>query len=94
MGLGVSIISDKIFIENQTMITIDFSYKLKLGNDSAVFLELKGWNSYSADPTSLLGSTNIPDPAQKSLSRFNPNMGVGFLFKMAVYMCPVLCPDY
>ena len=28
VGLGVSIISDKIFIENQTMLTIDFSYKL------------------------------------------------------------------
>ena len=84
VGLGVSIISDKIFIENQTMITIDFSYKLTLGKDSAVFLGIKGGgNSYSADPTSLLGSTNIPDPAQKSLSRFNPNMGVGFLFKMA-----------
>ena len=29
VGLGISIISDKIFIENQTMLTIDFSYKLK-----------------------------------------------------------------
>jgi type IX secretion system PorP/SprF family membrane protein len=83
VGLGISIISDKIFIENQTMITLDFSYKLTLGNDSAVFLGIKGGgNSYSADPTPLLGFTTIPDPAQKSLSRFNPNMGVGFLFKM------------
>lgn len=83
VGLGVSIITDRIFIENQTMFTIDFSYKLTLNNDGAVFLGIKGGgNSYSADPTPLLGFTNIPDPAQKSLSRFNPNMGVGFLFKM------------
>ena len=52
------------------MITLDFSYKLTLGNDSAVFLGIKGGgNSYSADPTPLLGFTTIPDPAQKSLSR-------------------------
>lgn len=83
VGLGVSIISDKIFIENQTMLTVDFSYKLTLTNDGALFLGIKGGgNSYSADPTPLLGFTNIPDPAQKSLSRFNPNMGVGFLFRI------------
>ena len=83
MGLGVSVISDKIFIENQTTLTIDFSYKLTLSNESALFLGIKGGgNSYSADPTPLEGFTNIPDPAQKTLSRFNPNMGVGFLLKM------------
>ena len=83
VGLGVSVISDKIFIENQTTLTIDFSYKLTLSNESALFLGIKGGgNSYSADPTPLEGFTNIPDPAQKTLSRFNPNMGVGFLLKM------------
>lgn len=83
VGLGISIISDKIFIENQTMLTIDFSYKLTLSNDGILFLGIKGGgNSYNADPTPLLGFSEIPDPAQKSLSRFNPNMGVGFLFKI------------
>ena len=83
VGLGVSVISDKIFIENQTTLTIDFSYKLTLSNESALFLGIKGGgNSYSADPTPLEGFTNTPDPAQKILSRFNPNMGVGFLLKM------------
>ena len=83
VGLGISIISDKIFIENQTMLTIDFSYKLTLSNDGVIFLGIKGGgNSYNADSTPLLGFSEIPDPAQKSLSRFNPNMGVGFLFRM------------
>ena len=83
VGLGISIISDKIFIENQTMLMIDFSYKLTLSNDGVIFLGIKGGgNSYNADPTPLIGFSDIPDPAQKSLSRFNPNMGVGFLFKV------------
>ncbi len=86
VGIGLSIISDKIFIENQTMITIDFSYKLKLGDDSNVFLGIKGGgNSYSADPTPLSGFSQLPDPAQKSLSRFIPNMGIGFLFKKSSF---------
>ena len=86
VGLGVSIITDRIFIENQTMITVDFSYKLTLNNDGAVFFGIKGGgNSYSADPTPLSGFSEIPDPAQKSLSRFNPNMGVGILFRMGKF---------
>ena len=83
VGLGISVVSDKIFIEKQTMFAIDFSYKLKLNNDGVVFLGIKaGGNSYSANPTPLLTFVRIPDPAKKSLSRFNPNMGVGFLLKM------------
>ena len=83
VGLGISVVSDKIFIEKQTMFAIDFSYKLKLNNDRVVFLGIKaGGNSYSANPTPLLTFVRIPDPAKKSLSRFNPNMGVGFLLKM------------
>lgn len=83
VGLGISVVSDKIFIEKQTMFAIDFSYKLKLINDGVVFLGIKaGGNSYSANPTPLLTFVRIPDPAKKSLSRFNPNMGVGFLLKM------------
>ena len=83
VGLGISVVSDKIFIERQTMFAVDFSYKLKLNNDGVVFLGIKaGGNSYSANPTPLSTFTQIPDPAKKSLSRFNPNMGVGFLLKM------------
>ena len=83
VGLGISVVSDKIFIEKQTMFAIDFSYKLKLNNDGAVFLGIKaGGNSYNANPNPLSTFTQIPDPAKKSLSRFNPNMGVGFLLKM------------
>jgi len=83
VGLGISVVSDKVFIEKQTMLTIDFSYKLKLNDDGVVFLGIKaGGNSYSANSDPLSTFTQIPDPAKKSLSRFNPNMGVGFLLKM------------
>ena len=82
VGLGVSVISDKIFIENQTIITVDFSYKLSLNDDIHLFLGIKGGgNSYSADPSLLTGYSELPDPTQRSLSKFNPNLGVGFLLK-------------
>ena len=52
VGLGISLVSDKVFIEQQTFAYIDFSYKLQMSGESALFLGLKGGeNFYSADPT-------------------------------------------
>ena len=84
VGLGISVISDKIFIENQTTLTADFSYRLTLSGSSALYLGIKaGGNSYSSDPTQLVGYNSKIDPLKNSLSSFNPNLGVGFLYQIS-----------
>ena len=86
VGLGISLVSDKVFIEQQTFAYIDFSYKLQTGGESALFLGLKGGgNFYSADPTSLSAYLSVGDPSQVSLSKFNPNIGAGAYFKATNY---------
>jgi len=82
VGLGISILSDEIFIEEQTTLTADFSYQLTMANEAALYLGIKaGGNSYSADPTALRGYDSDADPVKRPLSRFNPNLGVGFLYQ-------------
>ena len=82
VGLGISVLSDKIFIENQTTITADFSYRLTLSNDAAIYLGIKaGGNSYSSDPSLLRGYNSEIDPLKNSLSSFNPNLGIGLLYQ-------------
>ena len=86
VGLGVSVVSDKIFIEQQTFTYVDFSYKLELGRDAQLFLGLKGGgNFYRADPTLLNTYDPVSDPTQISLSRFNPNIGAGAYYKASSY---------
>ena len=86
VGLGISVVSDQIFIEKQTNITADFSYRLTMANDAALFLGIKaGGNSYSADPSQLRSYRPELDPVKKPLSRFNPNMGVGFYYQSSNY---------
>ena len=86
VGLGISLVSDKVFIEQQTFAYIDFSYKLQTSGESALFLGLKGGgNFYSADPTSLSAYLSVGDPSQVSLSKFNPNIGAGAYFKATNY---------
>ena len=86
VGLGVSVVSDKIFIEQQTFTYVDFSYKLELGRDAQLFLGLKGGgNFYRADPTLLNTYDPVSDPTQISLSRFKPNIGAGAYYKASSY---------
>jgi len=78
VGLGISMVSDKVFVEEQTSAYIDFSYKLQMGDDTNLYLGLKGGgNFYNADGTGLNSYGVGIDPAQKILSRFNPNVGAG-----------------
>ena len=86
VGLGISVLSDKIFIENQTTITADFSYRLTLSNDAAIYLGIKaGGNSYRSDASLLRGYNSETDPLKISLSSFNPNLGIGFLYQSPTF---------
>ena len=77
VGLGLSVVSDKVFIEQQTFAYADSSYKLDM-ESTQLYLWLKaGGNFYSADPRVLSTYSTSSDPAQQQLSRFNPNVGAG-----------------
>jgi type IX secretion system PorP/SprF family membrane protein len=82
IGIGVSLMNDKTFIEKQTNISIDFSYKLQMNEKYNLYLGLKaGGNSYNVN-TSGLQTYNIQqDPSLMNISQFNPNIGAGAYFK-------------
>ena len=86
VGLGISIVSDKVFIEKQTFAYIDFSYKLQVEEKTTLYLGLKaGGNFYNADPIGLTTYSSLPDPSQISISSFNPNIGIGAYAKRDNY---------
>jgi type IX secretion system PorP/SprF family membrane protein len=82
IGIGVSIVSDKVFIEQQTFAYLDVSYKLQVEEKTTVFLGLKvGGNFYKSDALVLKPYSDTPDPNQISISSFNPNIGIGIYAK-------------
>jgi type IX secretion system PorP/SprF family membrane protein len=82
VGLGMTVISDKTFIEQQTYVSIDFSYKLKMSETADFYFGLKaGGNSYNVNTTGLATYNVQSDPALASISTFNPNVGVGAVYK-------------
>ena len=92
VGLGISVVSDKVFVEQQTFAYVDFSYKLDM-ESIQLYLGLKGGgNFYNADPRGLSTYMVLPDPAQKQLSRFNPNVGAGAYLKGEIFWASFSIP--
>ena len=94
LGLGLSVISDKTFIEKQTSIVVDFSYHLKLNDHYDLYFGLKaGFNSYNANTQGLITYGLQEDPNLMNLSgRFNPNFGAGAYLKHEDYFLSFSIP--
>ncbi|WP_420600891.1 type IX secretion system membrane protein PorP/SprF [Flagellimonas sp.] len=94
VGLGVSILNDQTFIENQTWVGIDFSYRLKVNEDYTLYLGLKAsGNSYSANTTGLITYGMGQDGTLMDFeNRFTPNVGVGAYLRHNDYFVSLSAP--
>ncbi len=82
LGFGMTVINDKTFIEKQTYVSLDFSYKLKMSETADLYFGIKaGGNSYNVNTTGLETYNVQSDPALGSINTFNPNVGVGAVYK-------------
>jgi type IX secretion system PorP/SprF family membrane protein len=93
LGIGVSMVNDKTFIEKQTALGIDFSYKLIMNNNTDLYLGLKaGGNFYDINTSGLQTYNQLVDPDLKSINNFNPNVGSGILLKNKKYFVSLSVP--
>ncbi len=92
-GLGLTVVNDQTFIERQTAIFIDFSYKLQVGEEINLFLGLKaGGNFFDVNANGLQTFNATIDPLLQDDSRFNPNIGIGFLVQHEHYFASLSTP--
>jgi type IX secretion system PorP/SprF family membrane protein len=94
LGLGLSVISDRTFIEKQTSIAVDFSYHLKITEKHDLYFGLKvGFNSYHANTDGLVTYGIQQDPNLMNLNgRFNPNIGAGVYLRHKDYFLSLSIP--
>lgn len=91
LGLGLSIVNDKVFIAAQTDFVIDASYKLQLDRYTNLYFGMKaGGAFYSMDYNSL----GVNDPLFSSNeSTFSPIVGVGAYLKSERYFVNISFPN-
>ena len=97
VGIGMSIINDKVDIEKSTYIAIDFSYKLRISEKSLLYFGLKaGGNFYSANGSLkyTIGESGLTsfDPFLVNINNTDPNIGIGFLLKQPKWYFSISVP--
>ena len=77
LGLGVSLINDKIGPTTENTISADLSYTIKTSEIWKLSLGVKATaNLFDLDP-SKLNPVNSADPSLQNYSKFSPNIGAG-----------------
>lgn len=87
IGLGITVVRDKVFIESSTSLNVDFSYRLQLNETLNLFLGLKaGGSTYNLDTSRItyIGIQDDPILGQVDTS-FRPNVGFGAYLKHDKY---------
>ncbi|MEC4266981.1 PorP/SprF family type IX secretion system membrane protein, partial [Flagellimonas halotolerans] len=94
VGIGVSILNDRTFIEQQTWMAIDVSYNIQLDADHLLYFGIKGSaNSYDANTNGLVTYGVGQDGTLMDYdSRFNPNVGAGVYLKHDRYFASLSAP--
>ncbi|MBA4746893.1 MAG: type IX secretion system membrane protein PorP/SprF [Muricauda sp.] len=94
VGLGVSILNDRTFIEQQTWMAIDVSYHIRLDEDHRLYFGIKGSaNSYDANTNGLVTYGVGQDGTLMDYdSRFTPNVGAGVYLKHDRYFASLSAP--
>ncbi len=90
VGLGLDIVTDNVFIQKETNVFVDYSYKLSFGEKRDLYLGLKAGGSFFNVDFSRLKTV---DPAnQGEVSNFNPNVGIGVYYKANNYFVSLSAP--
>jgi len=93
LGGGVSVWSDKTFVEQQTLVSADFSYKVQLNTAYNLYMGLKASGDfYNLNLTGLETFNAIADPALSNISRLTPNAGLGFYLEHKRYFISLSAP--
>jgi len=95
VGFGVSILNDRTFIEQQTSLAIDVSYKLKVSEQTNLFFGVKaGATSYNANTSGLTTFGLTQDPSLLDLNGgFKPAIGAGVYLQGSSYFVTISIPN-
>lgn len=84
MGLGMSLMHDKIGPTRNVGVFIDFAYRIQIGQKGKLAFGLKGGTALMANNLSELSTTDQGDQsfAQNITSQFLPNFGAGIYYQL------------
>ena len=91
VGLGLSVIADRVGPVSETNVYADFSYTLKTSEESRLALGLKG--GFTSLEVGLLNGNDPNDPLNIPIDRTSPNIGVGAYFYTEKFYLGLSAPN-
>lgn len=91
IGVGLTVVNDKVFVLEETHLYADFSYKIKIAEEINLHAGIKAGGSFLKINLNELGI--VDDPLfSENINTFNPNIGVGFYLKAKKYYVSLSAP--
>ena len=93
LGFGIAVVNSSTFIEKQTAVDINLSYKLKMSQNTDLYLGINaGGTNFNLNTAGLELYSVESDPAFGSIKTFNPNFGAGALLKSEKFYVSLSVP--
>ena len=94
IGLGISVINDRVFVLTETDIAIDISYKLQVGEETNLYFGIKAGGGFTN-----IDLTRANAPGQDLLFAenqdfFNPHVGAGINIQNKRYYISISTPNF
>jgi type IX secretion system PorP/SprF family membrane protein len=94
LGLGISVIRDQVFVLQETDITLDISYKLKISETYDLYFGVKGGASMINIDLTNAGSSDADPLFAQNESFINPQFGAGMFLKHDDFYLSISSPNF
>jgi type IX secretion system PorP/SprF family membrane protein len=96
LAFGISIINNKIFIDERTLYAVDASYQLTFGGGKTLHLGIKaGAHTKFTDVEAIERLTNTPNPSIPDITKETyPVVGFGALYKTQKFYASFSIPNF
>jgi len=94
LGMGISVIRDQVFILQETDITLDISYKIKVSETHDIYFGVKGGGSIINIDLSRAYNGGSDPLFAKNQSFFNAQFGAGALLKHDDFYLSISTPNF
>ena len=94
LGLGISVINDRVFVLTETDIAIDVSYKLQVGEKTNLYFGLKAGGGFTNIDLTRANSGGNDPLFQENQDFFNPHIGAGLNIQNEKFYISISTPNF
>jgi type IX secretion system PorP/SprF family membrane protein len=94
LGLGISLVRDQVFVLQETDITVDLSYKLKISETHDLYFGVKAGGSIVNIDLNKAGANGADPLFDKNQSFFNPQFGAGAYLRHDDFYISISSPNF